>query len=63
MPSKKRKALSHEQIWDDTALIESWDDALEEYKVGSLHFGQFMQDADNGELTVISQHTRSGRKS
>ena len=30
---KKRKALSQEEIWDDSALIQSWDDALEEYKV------------------------------
>ena len=32
---KKRKALSQEEIWDDSALIQSWDDALEEYKVES----------------------------
>ena len=30
---KKRKTLSQEEIWDDSALIQSWDDALEEYKV------------------------------
>ena len=31
---KKRKALSHEEIWDDTGLIRSWDESYEEYKVG-----------------------------
>jgi hypothetical protein len=25
---------SHEEIWDDSALLNSWDDALAEYKVG-----------------------------
>lgn len=30
---KKRKQLSHAEIWDDTALLQSWNDALEEYKV------------------------------
>jgi len=25
--------LSHSEIWDDSALINSWDEALEEYKV------------------------------
>ena len=30
---KKRKVLSEAEIWDDSALIQSWDDALEEYKV------------------------------
>ena len=30
---KKRKELSHAEVWDDTALLQSWDDALEEYKV------------------------------
>ncbi|MCJ1377641.1 hypothetical protein MMC17_000737 [Xylographa soralifera] len=35
---KKRKALSPEEIWDDSALIQSWDDALEEYKLyHSIH--------------------------
>lgn len=24
---------SHEEIWDDSALVDSWNDALEEYKV------------------------------
>ena len=30
------KALKHEEIWDDSYLVQSWDEALEEYKV-SLH--------------------------
>jgi hypothetical protein len=25
--------LSHEEVWDDSALQDSWDDALAEYKV------------------------------
>lgn len=25
--------MSHEEIWDDSALQSSWDDALAEYKV------------------------------
>jgi len=27
------KTNSHEAIWDDSALVDSWNDALEEYKV------------------------------
>jgi hypothetical protein len=27
------KTHSHEEIWDDSALVDSWNDALEEYKV------------------------------
>ena len=30
---KKRKELSQAEIWDDSALLRSWDDALAEYKV------------------------------
>ena len=30
---KKNKFLSQAEIWDDRALLESWDEALEEYKV------------------------------
>lgn len=25
--------LTHEEIWDDSALIEAWDAAMDEYKV------------------------------
>lgn len=25
--------MSHEEIWDDSALVESWDEAVAEYKV------------------------------
>jgi hypothetical protein len=25
--------MNHDEIWDDSALIESWNDALAEYKV------------------------------
>jgi hypothetical protein len=33
-PRKKaKKELSQAEIWDDSALIQSWDDALEEYQV------------------------------
>ena len=31
--AKKKKSLSQAQIWDDSALLQSWDEALEEYKV------------------------------
>lgn len=27
------KAATHEEIWDDSALVDSWNEALEEYKV------------------------------
>ncbi|MCJ1444867.1 MAG: hypothetical protein MMC23_005370 [Stictis urceolatum] len=29
---KKRKELSHEEIWDDSGLVESWNQSYEEYK-------------------------------
>ncbi|KAL8718071.1 MAG: hypothetical protein Q9225_004754 [Loekoesia sp. 1 TL-2023] len=35
---KKRKTLSHEEIWDDSALLNSWDAALQEYQLyHSIH--------------------------
>ncbi|KAI1799302.1 hypothetical protein F4811DRAFT_544499 [Daldinia bambusicola] len=37
MPPPK-KPLSHTEIWDDSALIDSWNDALKEYeKYHSIH--------------------------
>ncbi|KAL9129100.1 MAG: hypothetical protein Q9175_007389 [Cornicularia normoerica] len=35
---KGRKQLSQAEVWDDSALIQSWDDALAEYKLyHSIH--------------------------
>lgn len=31
--SDEQAILSHEETWDDSALIESWNEALAEYKV------------------------------
>lgn len=30
---RKRKELSQAEIWDDSALVDSWNKAYEEYKV------------------------------
>ncbi|CZS82672.1 unnamed protein product [Fusarium graminearum] len=30
--SKKQENLTHEEVWDDSALINSWNEALQEYK-------------------------------
>ncbi|KAF4469427.1 Survival motor neuron 1 [Fusarium albosuccineum] len=32
----KQENLSHEEVWDDSALIDSWNEALEEYKACTL---------------------------
>lgn len=44
----RRDELTHDDIWDDSALIDSWNDALEEYKVSVNH-----------TQPLITQHTRS----
>ena len=33
MGKKKKQQWSQAEIWDDSALVRSWDDALTEYKV------------------------------
>lgn len=33
--SKQAQNLSHEEIWDDSALVRSWDEAVQEYQVRS----------------------------
>ncbi|GAM38890.1 hypothetical protein TCE0_034r09988 [Talaromyces pinophilus] len=36
--SKSGANMSHEEIWDDTALVRSWDEAVEEYNLyHSIH--------------------------
>ncbi|SLM40898.1 Survival motor neuron [Lasallia pustulata] len=38
MGKKKKQQVSQAEIWDDSALIRSWDDALAEYKLyHSIH--------------------------
>ncbi|KAJ5323073.1 Survival motor neuron [Penicillium brevicompactum] len=32
MGKKKNVSMTHEEIWDDSALMQSWDDAVEEYQ-------------------------------
>ncbi|KAJ5714965.1 uncharacterized protein N7483_012146 [Penicillium malachiteum] len=35
---KHEKPLTHEEIWDDSALVRSWEDAVEEYQLyHSIH--------------------------
>lgn len=29
--------MTHQDIWDDSALVSSWNEALAEYKVSTLH--------------------------
>lgn len=33
MGKSKNDSMSHEEIWDDSALVRSWDEAVEEYQV------------------------------
>ncbi|KAJ5787352.1 Survival motor neuron [Penicillium paradoxum] len=38
MGKNKNTSLTHAQIWDDSALVQSWDDAVEEYELyHSIH--------------------------
>lgn len=30
------RELTHEEIWDDSALVEAWDAAMDEYRVGRI---------------------------
>jgi len=54
-------APTHEEIWDDSALVDSWNEALEEYKVSQAQF----QTCDDRVLTIseIPQHPRQRRHS
>lgn len=34
-----RQQLTHDEIWDDSALIDSWNEALDEYKASIKKIG------------------------
>lgn len=35
-PDEINPELTHEEIWDDSVLVQAWDEALQEYKVSPL---------------------------
>lgn len=65
----RRDELTHDEIWDDSALIDSWNQALEEYKV--RHPSTRPNEACNSHISTefdvltphpeIPQHPRKGR--
>lgn len=50
---KKGKHLSQAEVWDDSALLQSWDDALAEYKVLSAsNHAPFLAKTQYSSITV-----------
>ncbi|KAM0201753.1 hypothetical protein ACHAPI_001804 [Fusarium lateritium] len=52
--SKKQENLSQEEIWDDSSLIDSWNEALNEYKkYHSIHAkGGSLRDLESQNLAA-----------
>ncbi|SPQ27318.1 2e5541fd-4b44-4d88-afb6-a66b979379a3 [Thermothielavioides terrestris] len=57
MQMESETAATHEEIWDDSALIESWNQALDEYKkYHSIHAkGGTVDDIPNGAGDIPGQ--------
>ncbi|KAL4732605.1 hypothetical protein ACLX1H_001623 [Fusarium chlamydosporum] len=53
--SKKQENLTHEEVWDDSALIDSWNEALQEYKkYHSIHAkGGSVRDLESRNQTKV----------
>ncbi|KAN0085137.1 hypothetical protein V8E54_001604 [Elaphomyces granulatus] len=57
----KKRELTQDEIWDDSALVRSWDEAVEEYKLyHSIHakgenVEEILQAAEAAERTVDGQ--------
>ena len=65
---EKRKHLSQEEVWDDSALLQSWDDALAEYKVlATFIFVSFLAKIQYSSIIVymrgVSVSKMSSRRS
>ncbi|OQE36173.1 hypothetical protein PENCOP_c012G01333 [Penicillium coprophilum] len=47
MGKNKKVSMTHAEVWDDSALVQSWDDAVEEYQhYWSIHAkGEDVEDA------------------
>ncbi|KAG8673548.1 hypothetical protein FPOAC2_06995 [Fusarium poae] len=59
--SKKQENLTHEEVWDDSALINSWNEALQEYKkYHSIHAkGGSVRDLEPQNETEIETEPES----
>ncbi|KAL8932876.1 MAG: hypothetical protein Q9211_006079 [Gyalolechia sp. 1 TL-2023] len=66
---KKRKTISHEEIWDDSALLDSWDAALQEYQLyHSIHargerVEDVLRDAEDSQEVVTNSNGNAGQLS
>lgn len=58
--AKANKPLTQEEIWDDSALVQSWDEAVEEYKVWAS-FPARDPLADQNNNSSITASMRRGR--
>ncbi|SPJ74921.1 uncharacterized protein FTOL_04652 [Fusarium torulosum] len=59
--SKKQENPSQEEIWDDSALIDSWNEALNEYKkYHSIHAkGGSLRDLESQTQTAVKTESDS----
>lgn len=60
--SKNDQSLTHEEIWDDSALVHSWDEAVEEYKVRKdyLSRDRYLTDiVDDSSITAYMLRART----
>lgn len=55
--------LGDADAWDDSALVDSWNDALKEYKVCLLVNVLYRQGADDGEQKYHSIHVKGQKLS
>lgn len=59
--SKHDQSLTHEEIWDDSALVQSWDDAVEEYKVCQIIYSRDHYPTDLVDDSSITAYMPRGR--
>ena len=55
--------LSHAQVWDDSELVDSWNEALEEYKVVISRFDVKYLMLTQGRSTTASHSKAKKSKS
>ena len=59
--STNDKSLTHEEIWDDSALVQSWDEAVEEYKVRQISHSRDLDLTDLVDASSITASMPRGR--
>ncbi|KAF2166896.1 hypothetical protein M409DRAFT_22948 [Zasmidium cellare ATCC 36951] len=62
MAAGAQRELTHDELWDDSALVESWNEALEEYQVRTIIYPRSPKQDTNSQEQKYHSLAARGEK-